>query len=224
MNKINDVTLITFSSVKINEHIEAMNKCVENIEFDSVKFLSHEKPLNLPSYAEFVKINQIKDIMDFNEFCFKELYKYINTNHALLFQDHAYIIHPEMWDNSWLLWDWIGSPWNIVENAYMGNNGERVRVGNGGFSLRSKKILELPTKMNWDLREEQGFYNEDGNFCCYYRKEMLENDIKYAPLEVALKFSYENPVPEHGSTYPMTFGFHRQEPPQNEFSRIYKFG
>jgi hypothetical protein len=224
MNKLQDVTLLTFTSVRIDEHISSMNKCVQDIKFGAVKFLSNEKPNNLPEYAEFVKIDPIKDIMDFNRFCFSELYKYVDTSHTLLFQDHAYILNSQMWDNSWLMWDWIGSPWGIVENAYIANNGERARVGNGGFSLRSKRMLELPSKMNWQLREEQGFYNEDGNFCCYYRKEMLENGIQYAPLDVALKFSYENPVPEHGSTYPTTFGFHKNVPLANEFSRIYKLG
>ena len=224
MIKIPEITLITFTSVRIPEHIEAMNQCVKDIEFGAVKFLSYKKPNDLPDYATFQKIHPMQNIMHFNTFCFKELYKYIDTSHALLFQDHAYIHNPEMWDNDWLMWDWIGSPWAIVENAYWANNGERVRVGNGGFSLRSRKILELPSKMDWDLRQEQGFYNEDGNFCCYYRKEMIENGIKYAPLEVALKFSYENPVPEHGGEYPKTFGFHRNLPPKNEFSRVYKLG
>jgi len=65
--------------------------------------------------------------------------------------------------------------------------------------------------MGWEVREEQGWKNEDGNICCYYRKEMLENGIKYAPLEVAVKFSYENTIPENVGVTP--FGFHRYTPP-----------
>ena len=129
----------------------------------------------------------------------------------LYVQAHAWILHPDLWDDNWLQYDYCGAPWPIVENSYITNNGERARVGNGGFSLRSKKLLDLPKKMNWGLREEQGWANEDGNIVCYYCKEMLENGIKYAPLDVACKFAYENTVPENIGI--KTFGFHRRMPP-----------
>jgi hypothetical protein len=40
---------------------------------------------------------------------------------------------------------------------------------------------------------------------------MLENGIKYAPIEVAAKFSYENDVPENMHIKEF-FGFHRNYP------------
>jgi hypothetical protein len=40
---------------------------------------------------------------------------------------------------------------------------------------------------------------------------MLDNGIKYAPLDVACKFSYENTIPENIGIKP--FGFHRNMPP-----------
>jgi hypothetical protein len=89
----------------------------------------------------------------------------------------------------------------------MANNGERVRVGNGGFSIRSSKLLNAPKKLGLELKQEQGFFNEDGNLVCYNRKELLEYGIKYAPVGVAAKFSYENEVPENQRIE--TFGFHK---------------
>jgi hypothetical protein len=121
-------------------------------------------------------------------------------------------LNPELWNNRWLEWDYCGAPWPVVENSYMANDGTRALQGNGGFSLRSKKICELPSKMKWELREEQGWKNEDGNICCYWRKEMLENGIKYAPVNVSSIFSYENPVIENNFGRIKTFGFHRNIP------------
>ena len=215
MNKIEvpDVTLVAVDCTnRIEETIKALQICAKKINFGNAVLLRHEKPKNLPSFIIYKKIAKIKNIDEYNFFMFLELYKYFNTTHCLTIQDHALIINPELWDNNWLKWDWIGAPWEIRENSYIANNGERIRQGNGGFSLRSKKICSLPSKMGWELREERGFYNEDGNFTVYWRKEMLKQGIKYAPLEVAAKFSYENPVGENNFGNTKTFGFHRNTP------------
>ena len=142
--------------------------------------------------------------------CIIELGKHIETNYVLTIQYHGFVKNPTRWTNEFLEFSYIGAPWPIVSNAYMANDGTNVRVGNGGFSLRDSNVLNLPKKMGWHLREEQGWKNEDGQICYYWRKEMLENGIKYAPVEVAAKFSYENPVPENLGI--KTFGFHRNHP------------
>jgi hypothetical protein len=79
-------------------------------------------------------------------------------------------------------------------------------VGNGGFSLRSKKLLDIPSNFNMPFLEERGFYNEDGNICVYNRDFLLEHGIKYAPVDIAAKFSREILIPEYASI--VTFGFH----------------
>ena len=192
---IKDVTLLAIDCTdRIRGTIEALNICVENIEFGDVVLLRHEKPNNLPSFITHREIKEIKNIDEYNSFVFLDLYKYFDTSHVLLGQDHAYILHPEVWDDNWLKFDYIGSPWGIVPNAYIANNGEISRVGNGGFSIRSKKICRLPSEKGWGLREEQGFKNEDGQICCYWKKEMLIEGVKYAPLNVAVEFGYEKPM------------------------------
>jgi len=210
--QIPDVTLITFASIRIPEHIEAMNKCVENIDFGAIKLLSNKKPDNLPDYAEFIEINPINDIMDYNRFAFADLGYYVETSHALLFQDHAYILNANLWEDEWLRFDYIGAVWPLRENSYIANNDEIVRNGNGGFSLRSKKLMRLPKQNGWYLKEEQGFYNEDGNTTCYWRKEFLDNGVIYAPVEVAAKFSFETAIEENDFGAMPTFGFHKYLP------------
>jgi len=118
-----------------------------------------------------------------------------------------------MWKDEWLEYDYLGAPWGIVPNTYIANNGETVRVGNGGFSLRSKFLMDLPFNQGFRLRSEQGWQNEDGNICCYYRKEFLKLGIKYAPVEVAAEFSFENVCVENYGR--KTFGFHRNMNPWN---------
>jgi hypothetical protein len=208
---LKDVTLIAYSSGYIKESIESLRKSYEGLYFGDVKLLSHELPDSLPLEIKWEYAPKINEINDYNSYIFKHLGKHVNTSHCLLIQNDSWILHPELWDDDWLQWDYIGAPWGYVQDAYIANNGERVRVGNGGFSLRSSYLLDLPKIMEWDLREEQGWANEDGNICCYYRKEMLENGIKYAPIEVASKFSYENDVPENINIKEF-FGRHKHDP------------
>lgn len=207
MRQVKNVTLMAISSIEINETINSLIKCSEKLEFDSVKLVSHEKPNNLPSFIEYDYFPRINNIMDFNNFCWKDLHKFFDTSHVLTVQSHAWILRPELWEDSWLDFDWIGAPWKYCNDSYITHYGEHVRQGNGGFTLRSKKISEMPTKYNLPLNHERGFYNEDGNFCVYYRKIFLDLGIKYAPVEVAAKFSYEQSIPENENVLP--FGFHK---------------
>ena len=63
------------------------------------------------------------------------------------------------------------------------------RVGNGGFSLRSKEFLNYSSKFNDCLS-----YAEDVFLCLVNYEEAINNKIKFAPFEIALKFSYEVPL------------------------------
>jgi len=211
-NNLKDVTLIIYETRPENftNSINALNKCCESTSFAEVKFISDISPENLPKEYLWEFAPHIFDINDYNLYMFKEMYRHINTSHALCIHSHSWILNPLMWDDKWLEYDYIGAPWVIKNDAYISwGSKEHVRVGNGGFSLRSKRLLELPKIHDLPLLQEQGWYNEDGNLVSYYRELMLALGIKYAPVEVAAKFAYENPVPENNYGDMKTFGFHR---------------
>jgi hypothetical protein len=50
-----------------------------------------------------------------------------------------------------------------------------------------------------------GLYNEDGNICVHNRHIFEANGCKFAPVEVASKFSREETLPDSEKE---TFGFH----------------
>lgn len=208
---IRDVTLIAYTSIEFDATIRSLMKSSEQLDFGAIKLVSHEKPHNLPDKIQWEYGPFIRDIDDFNYYMFLEFGKHVDTSHALYVQHHSGVLHPEMWNDDWLSYDFIGAPWGIIEGAYMANDGTRSRVGNDGFSLKSKKLLDIPKENSMYLREEQGWKNIDGNTCCYWKKEMLELGVKYAPVEVAAKFSFENYVPENVGIGKV-FGFHRHLP------------
>src|SRR5262245_61590852 len=72
----------------------------------------------------------IRSLQEYSEFCIKELAKHMIRKHCLIVQEDGYIIRPHLWNPLWLNFDYIGAPW-----------GDGV-VGNGGFSLRSRRLME----------------------------------------------------------------------------------
>jgi hypothetical protein len=205
MIKLPDVTLIALSSIKIPETIHALEISMREIEFADVKLVTDKEFQHAHIKRELCPL--MDNVDKYNEYAFLHLGDHISTSHALIIQYDSWVIRPTLWRNDWLWWDYIGAGWKIVPDAYIANNGERVRVGNGGFSLRSKRLMTLPKEKGWELRSEQGWKNEDGNIVCYWRKEFLEMGIKYAPIDVAVHFSFENELEENCEVD--SFGFHK---------------
>lgn len=202
-----NITLLAVSSIKLPETITSLVRCFNVFEFKEIKLVSHERPSNLPNIVQYESCPRLKNINDYNEYMFKELGRHVSTEHCLIVQYDSWILRPNIWDDSWLEYDYIGAPWPVKEDAYKTFSGETVRVGNGGFSLRSKRLLELPNELNLPLLQDRGYYNEDGNICVYHRDTFEAHGIKYAPVEVAARFSFETDVPENQGID--TFGFHR---------------
>jgi hypothetical protein len=206
---LKDVTLIAYSSNDVKENIESLQKCMEYFDFGAVKIISHKKPDYLPEGIVYERGREIKEINDFNEYMFLFFGVHVNTSHCLYVQHHSWILNHELWKDEWLQYDLAGAVWPIVPNSYLTDDGERVRVGNDGFALKSRRLLLAPSILGLKLEQRQSFFNVDGNTSIYHRSAMLKYGIKYMPVEEAAVFSYENPVPENNYGNMKTFGFHR---------------
>ncbi len=168
---------------------------LKNINFCDVKMIStHNPKIDGISY---IPINEF-GISDYSKFCLHYLSDYINSDFCLLFQDDGFIINPNLWNDSFYEYDYIGSPWPL----YIGWPIEGKQVGNGGFSLRSKKLLEFTKTF-----EEYTTENED-TYIVLTRRDDIENaGLKIAPLDIARCFSVEVPLDEDHNLN-TCFGFH----------------
>jgi hypothetical protein len=95
-----------------------------------------------------------------------------------------------LWQERFLEFDYIGAPWPTKEG---------LLVGNGGFSLRSKKLLNA-------LQDEAILPKHPEDQCiCLENRIYLENthDIAFAPGELAEEFAFELEKPNFDC-----FGFH----------------
>jgi FkbM family methyltransferase len=138
---------------------------------------------------------------NYSKFMIKDLDSYIQTSHVLTIHVDGYILRPDAWDPAWLEYDYLGAPWYFEPDK---------RVGNGGFSLRSKKLLNI---LATDPEINQ-FFPEDSKICRFYHDYLVEAyNIKFAPVEVAHKFSVEGwDTPKELKTYTGQFGFHSPWP------------
>lgn len=226
--KIPDVTLICVDNTnKIEKSLKAIYTSIEGIDFGAVKLISspelilkyQKKLLNDNIFMEKMLFD-IKSIDDYSKYCIYELTNHVYTSHCLIIQWDGFVLCPEQWDNDWLKYDYIGALWEYSDNSYIDPFGNHQRVGNGGFSLRSKKLLDLPKKEYIEWNVNQGnFYKhmnannfaEDGNICVHNRHIYEKCGCKFAPIEIAAKFSHEKQVLETKGIIP--FGFHYFLPP-----------
>jgi hypothetical protein len=120
----------------------------------------------------------------------KDLADHIDTQHALCVQWDGFIINPAAWTPQFLEFDYIGAVWPHFEDGH--------DVGNGGFSLRSKRLLELAKKIPYD-----GSAPEDVVIARVARGALEAKGIRFAPRKLAQRFAYERT-----SSTGTEFGFH----------------
>jgi hypothetical protein len=207
MLNLENITLVSVTSVNIERTISALKYSMREINFGEVILLTDKDASS--NDVKIIKIDPL-DYIGYSKFIVYELYKFINTEFALIIQEDGFVINPERWNSEFLKYDYIGAPFPIPQSndkiSYRDPFGNLVRVGNGGFSLRSKKLLSLPTGLNLDWKAYFGYYNEDG-FFAVHNKHIFENyGCVYAPINVAAKFSIEHKIPENYDVIP--FGFH----------------
>jgi Protein of unknown function (DUF5672) len=192
MSKIDlpNITLVSVTSIRLEETILAIKKSCRGINFGAVKLFT-----DVDVEAEGIEVVKVPkmDIVEYNRFVIYELYKYIDTDFALQIQSDGYVVNPEMWRDDFLDYDYIGAPWGF--NCFYDRYGEPIKVGNG-ISIRSKKLMEIPDKYKMPWIPYDGNYNEDAQICIWNRNLFLHHVIKFAPFDVAKYFSHEEVLVE----------------------------
>jgi len=217
MLNLKNVTLVSVTSVNVDRTINALKYSMNGIAFNEVLLLTDKNVSH--DEIKICKIEEL-DYINYSRFIVYELHKHINTDFALIIQDDGFVTNPEKWDDLFLDYDYIGAPFPIPEESdnisYRDPFGNLIRVGNGGFSLRSKKLLSLPTELNLEWKPYFGYYNEDGFFAVHNRHLLEENGCKFAPVDLAARFSAEIATKETIGITP--FGFHGKH--NNNYNKI----
>jgi hypothetical protein len=185
------VTLVSATGIDPRRNLRALEVSQVGIDFAEVLLLSRIVPSSISSNIRFEKVmNESGSYDEFSRFILYELSKYVHTEFALLVHHRATVLRPESWSDEFLDFDYVGAPWK--PGSHHSLSGKEVLVGNGGFSLRSQKIMKAPTVLALPFTDNgTGYFHEDGQLCVYHRDQLEENGITFAPVEVAAKFATE---------------------------------
>jgi hypothetical protein len=189
---LKDITLFCLDTKEITKAIDAIEVCNYYANFYDIKFVTNQK-IDY-RYVIYNKDLKISNRLDYTNFILNDLNNYIESKYVLIVQWDGFILNPKAWTDEFLQYDYIGAPWYHLN--------QKGIIGNGGFSLRSKFLLDLiPSCLNnKNIKKHQ---HEDTYICKNCRKYLEMCGIKFAPTELADKFSVET----KGSWIDQ-FGFH----------------
>jgi hypothetical protein len=197
MIKINlPIDIVSVNCINPSESLKALDYSSKNINFNNSYIFTSE---NVQSEEhEVIKIDKFKSILDYSNFMLK-IGEYIKSDHVLVIQDDGHVVNSHNWSDDFLNYDYIGSPWpqttkwrkrwSTKEYGDANKNVLKNRVGNGGFSLRSRAFLEYSSKF-----DSCNGLPEDVFLCLVNYKDALKEQIKFAPFDIAFKFSCEVPL------------------------------
>jgi hypothetical protein len=217
MLSLKNVTLISVSCVREADSLTAIKFSKKNIDFGAAKLITCADLKD--DEVEIVKIPKL-NYEEYNKFIVFDLYKYVDTDYALLIQDDGFVVNVDAWKDEFLNYDYIGAPWPLPHDSfsYRDPSGNIIRVGNGGFSLRSKKLMRLPEELKLPWKAYYGFFHEDGFLSVHNRSILEKHGCVFAPLDVAKYFSHEVAIPEVKGIRP--FGFHGKGSPYMKLLKL----
>lgn len=187
------VTLCCIDTANHALALAALERSQRGIQFARSVFLTNALPAGtqVPAGIETRAIAPLSSRDDYSRFVLESLREYVATSHVLLVQWDGFVVNPAAWTDEFLGCDYLGAKWFWYDDG--------MRVGNGGFSLRSRRLLDALTDARITL---QGA--EDETIGRAFRPLLeREHAIRFGSEALADRFAFE-------AAYPIgkPFGFH----------------
>jgi Protein of unknown function (DUF5672)/SEC-C motif len=187
---LSDVALCAIDSVNLTLTARALKLSTSRCEFGDAILLSD---VAVEGPFRHLPINNLASLDAYSSFVLKELPLIVKAPFVLLIQWDGYVLDPTCWNPEFRQYDYIGATWPWRTDG--------LTVGNGGFSMRSRKLLDVLAQPRFQTNR---FISED-EYICRAHRALLESEygIRFAPERIADSFSYEWRLPDRP-----TFGFH----------------
>lgn len=207
MNKTISISCI--DTLNYEKSIRAINATCENIKIDKVYWFSDKNisdEINVPVIWHQIPKIDIKNFIHFTgEIHLKIMPEIVDTDFNVINHYDGFAVNKNAWTDDFLTYDYIGAIWPFYPVD--------ANVGNGGFSLRSKKLYDalLDLKVSHlssdysmsELGLEKGTHTVRGHngewlipedvIICKIHRNILQSkyDIKFAPPDIANRWSIE---------------------------------
>ena len=166
----------------------AIERCLVGADFmECLLFTSRLH--DLPPHISQVLIDPIESVEAYSAFMVNQLGAHFSGTHVLVMQWDSFILDHRQWQGAFLDHDYIGAPWSH----------RTVAVGNGGFSLRSRRLYDVLPQLQMAQPHPEDYA------ICELHAAQLQRDfgIRFADARLASAFAFECIPP----SVP-TFGFH----------------
>jgi Protein of unknown function (DUF5672) len=185
------VTLCCIDTRSPELALYAMRRSMQHLAFSRCVLISSAQARHLDlDGIDLVEIAPLKSIDDYSAFVIKRLADHVQTSHVLLIQWDGFVRDARMWSDDFLNFDYIGAPWTSKALAN--------QVGNGGFTLRSRKLLQALQSSDYAAHNP-----EDVCIAVTHRARLeSEHRIRFADVQTARRFACER------GPWRTAFGFH----------------
>jgi len=229
MIDLSQISLVAIDGVgdDINT-IKALKYSSKDIKFKDIIYITsgNYKP-NFTNNT--VNINKLS-WNDYNKFCLTELCTYVDSDYLILIQSDGFIINPKKWNNDFLKYDYIGAPWpisNLSTNIFrwpmilnhVSSTKKLNQIGNGGFTLRSKKLLNYTSILYTD---EMYSIPEDVIISLLLKDKLIELGLSFTDdISFASSFSCESKnIDGKILSSDNSFGFHCKDTHADKMSLL----
>jgi hypothetical protein len=158
--KLDRVTLVCIDTNHPLAGLRAIHKSMAQCRFADCLLVSSE-PVKSPGVRCHV-IKAFASTEDYSQFVMRDLLPLVTTDFILIVHWDGWVLNGKLWDDRWMQYDYIGAPQYHIPGGM-----------NGGFSLRSRKLLEA-------LRDFEPRHPEDVAICRDYRDELQKRGIRFA--------------------------------------------
>lgn len=184
------VTLCAATSVNVAATVRAIIASLNQIRFGGCKVLTDGQIHLAHPEIDVVRIAPLRSSAAYSNFMLTDLLDHVATTHCLVAQWDGHVLDARRWRDAFLDYDYIGASWPQFDDGF--------DVGNGGFSLRSRRLMGL-------CRDPAfvSVHPEDVAIGRTNRAWLEEQGMRFAPRDLAEIFAAER----RGDPR-QTFGYH----------------
>ena len=151
--------------------------------------------------ARHVPVPPLAGLSGYNAWLLDRVVDHLRCDAYLVVQWDGFVIDGQRWREAFAACDYIGAPW-----LHRGGT-----VGGGGFSLRSRRMIEAVRRLRGEGSVTDIDTAEDVQVCVALRAALAAAGMRFAATDVARAFSFErlHAAPDADIVdVPATLGFH----------------
>tara|TARA_R110000868_G_scaffold138843_4_gene353354 strand:+ start:9029 stop:9793 length:765 start_codon:yes stop_codon:yes gene_type:complete len=172
------VTLCAATSVNVAATVHALEVCLSQIDFSACKLFTDAPMKAVDPRITVVPISPLGSSAAYSDFLLSNMIDHVETSYCLVTQWDGHVLDAQRWRAEFLNYDYIGAIWPQFDDGH--------DVGNGGFSLRSRRLMEACRNPRFKRS-----HPEDIAIARINRPWLESCGLRFAPSAVAKQFATE---------------------------------